>query len=188
MNIRSWLLTTLLLMMGFTTGAYASTINLDSPLLSHGQDIWARKNQDNGNHSSNNSGHNSGSSNNQEHDNHASDNSGHHGESDNHQDHDNHASDNSGHNGGSGNNQEHENHISDNSGHHDDDLEDLGAIHGPYDSIPELCSNGGNGHDNHDDDDDHDHDDDLSQVPVPAALWLFGSGLFGLFRVKRKSA
>ncbi|MBK8816829.1 MAG: hypothetical protein IPN42_15550 [Methylococcaceae bacterium] len=47
------------------------------------------------------------------------------------------------------------------------------------------------GHDDHEHDHDNGHDDHSgggqSAVPVPAAVWLFGSSLIGFLRFKRKT-
>jgi hypothetical protein len=46
----------------------------------------------------------------------------------------------------------------------------------------------GNGDDEHHGNGDGSENDHINAVPLPAALWLFGSGLLGLLGSKRKSA
>jgi hypothetical protein len=69
------------------------------------------------------------------------------------------------------------------------DVKNLSEIKDRYDTIPKLCKkkDGGKDDDVETDDDDEDEDEEVSNVPVPAAVWLFGSGLLGLLGVKRKS-
>jgi hypothetical protein len=68
------------------------------------------------------------------------------------------------------------------------DVKNLSEIKDRYDTIPKLCKKKeGSEDDDVGNDDDEDEDEEVSNVPVPAALWLFGSGLLGLLGVKRKS-
>ncbi len=68
------------------------------------------------------------------------------------------------------------------------DVKNLSEIKDRYDTIPKLCKKKDGGEDEeNDDDEEEEENDEVSNVPVPAALWLFGSGLLGLLGVKRKS-
>ena len=64
-----------------------------------------------------------------------------------------------------------------------DDLEKLSKINNDdHNDFLKLCQKDKEEH--HEDEDEE--DDDINAVPVPAALWLFGSGLLGLLGAQRK--
>lgn len=67
------------------------------------------------------------------------------------------------------------------------DVKKLSEIKDRYDTIPKLCKKKDSGEEDDVDDEDEDGDEEVSNVPVPAAVWLFCSGLLGLLGVKRKT-
>lgn len=76
----------------------------------------------------------------------------------------------------------------------DDGLKELSEIHNQSHHIFQAMNHeehgSHHGHENSGDHDEDDGDDDGhgNEVPLPGAVWLFGSALLGLLGIKRKSA